>query len=289
MQSLTFLHSGSRRALASGLAAAMLILSFVAFPSVRAAADGFLQTFRAQSVIFLPVDMARLQQIQNAGGSLETMFITKPQIVGNPTTTQVNSADKAAKAVGFAPQLPSTLPGKTNSTVMNVHGSTTVSAQVNVDNIRQAILAMGINDVNLPQALGSAPITAQVPPFLETQYIATNYEMTLVQGRSPSVSLPAGVDLAELGKAGLRVLGMPADQADQMSNQIDWSSTLVIPFPTDLNNISQVQVGDAQGMLVDTGNSSILYWQHGDHFYVLEGKGLNFTDADLLAAARSMK
>ena len=73
---------------------------------------------------------------------------------------------------------------------------------------------LGIDDVSLPDALGAAPITVDVPAFVETRYHGANYELTLHQGHSPSVTLPDGVDLAQLGKAALRLLGMDADQAE---------------------------------------------------------------------------
>ena len=42
METLSFIRPGQRRALFSGLAAAMLVMSMVVFPSVRAAADSLL-------------------------------------------------------------------------------------------------------------------------------------------------------------------------------------------------------------------------------------------------------
>ena len=84
-----------------------------------------------------------------------------------------------------------------------------------------------------------------------------------------------------------------------MSRQIDWSSTLVVPFPEGLDNVVRVQVGDAQGLMVISGNrpepglepntNIIIYWQHGDRFYILQGTGSRINADSLLLAAKSVQ
>jgi hypothetical protein len=119
--------------------------------------------------------------------------------------------------------------------------------------------------------------------------------LQLIQGRAPLVNLPDGVDLRQLGRAALRVLGMAPEQADALSNQIDWSSTLLFPFPSDLSSVRQVSINGAPGMLTTGGTrggrTSQLYWQRGDHFYVLELEGVQSAEAVqiLVQAAESVK
>ncbi len=299
MQVISPMRQSKRRALFSGLVAAMLLLSFISVPALRAAADSLLQTFRVKSVVFVPVDAARMQQLGSLLSDPTSLFITVPTIVGTPKATKVSSVAEAARLAGFTPEQPSTFPSAPASTQFTVHDTMSVQAQVNIENIRKLLATAGINNVTLPDALGSAPITADVPAFVESTYSDTDYKLTLVQGRSPSVTLPGGVDLAQLGKAGLELLGMQPDEADQMSRQIDWSSTLVVPFPANLSNVLQVQVGNAPGMLVSAegssksiegaGNMAVVYWQNGDHFYVLAGQGPKMTNDILLLAARSVR
>ena len=154
---------------------------------------------------------------------------------------------------------------------------------------------LNVRDVTIPDALGTAPIVVDMQPSLESHYRGANYDLKLYQGVSPTVKLPDGVDLAQLGKAGLRVLGMDPAQADAVSRSIDWRSTLVFPFPTDLQNVRQVSVGNSQGLLVgserggDQGREPQwrMYWQRDNHFYMLEGRNLN--EAEMLAAAESIR
>jgi hypothetical protein len=299
MQPPSPIRQSRRGALFSGLAAAIVLLSFISFPALRATADSLLQTFRVKSVVFVPVDPARMKQLGNLLSDPTSLFITQPTIVGTPKATQVSSLKEAAQRAGFTPEQPSALPSAPTFTQFIVHDNMRVQAQVNIDNTRKLLATAGINDVALPDALGSEPISADVPAFVESMYSGANYKLTLVQGRSPNVTLPAGVDLAQLGKAGLELLGMQPDQADQMSRQIDWSSTLVVPFPANLSDVLKVDVGGAPGLLVSSGGASnnvdsarhnlVLYWQKGDQFYVLAGQGSAINNDILLLAARSVR
>ena len=103
--------------------------------------------------------------------------------------------------------------------------------------------------------------------------------------------MPDGVELAPLGEAALRVLGMEAGEAARLSRQIDWTSTLILPIPTDVASIQRVAVGNAEGMLVGDGSDDgrrMLYWQNGERFYVLQGSG-SIGESELLAAAESVR
>jgi hypothetical protein len=299
MQTYSLKRSGPRRAIFSGAAAALLLLSMLAFPSMRAAADQFLQSFRANSVMFLPVDANRLQQLEQANFDPSTLFLSKPEIVGTPKSDKVGSTGEAASIVGFQPGQPSDFPAALTLTDITVHEQMNMQAQVNVKTIRDLLQSMNINDVTLPDALGSAPIKAEIPPFVQTSYAGSGYHMTLVQGHTPTVTLPEGVELAQLGEAGLRVLGMQPDQAKELSRQIDWSTTLVVPFPEGMNDVLRVRIGDAQGLLVTSeampdkinagGTHAVVYWQKGDRFYALEGSGASMNPDALLVAANSVK
>jgi hypothetical protein len=299
MQTIASNASRGRRTAISGFVALMLVAGLLMLPSARAAADAFLQSFRAQSIVFVPVDASRLEQLAQTKLDPSTLFLSMPRVVGTPTTSHVASASEAAGLTGFQPLQPATLPGPTTSTEITVHGDMDVQAQVNVKTVRDLLAALSITGVNLPDALGDAPISAHVPAFVQSRYAGADYSMILVQGTTPTVNLPKGVDLAQLGKAGLLLLGMKPDQADAMSKQIDWSSTLVVPFPENMSNVLRVQVGSSQGMLVTAepspneinagGTHAVLYWQNGDRFYVLEGSGANMNPDTMLLVARSVK
>jgi hypothetical protein len=307
MEPVHRLWASPRRGLLAGIAAIVAVLSLLALPPVRAAADQLLQIFRVQNVVFVPVNPERMEQLQQLDIDAETLFIAEPEVVNNPAPPRtVASVDEANAAVGFAVQQPVTLPSAPVSTTIQVTDRSTMQFQVNVESARQVLTAMGVNDVTLPDSLGAEPIVADVAPAVHTIYSGDTYELMLFQGRSPDITLPDGVDLRQLGKAALRLLGTAPEQAEAMSQQIDWSTTLLFPIPTDVRAMQQVTINGANGLLVsgrsdgeEAGFSNgdedrrgqrgqVLYWQNGDRFYVLQASG-RMSQTDLIAAAESIR
>jgi hypothetical protein len=281
---------------AAPLTAIVLVAAMFALPAVRAAADQLLQVLRVQTVVFVPITQERMQQLKNINFDNKTLFLAEPTITNQPGEPQeVATADAAAAIVGFPVEQPATLPNPPTQTAFRVTGRTIAEFQINVASARELLQLTGVDDVTLPDALGAQPITVDMAPAVLTTYTGDGYQLQLIQGRAPLVNLPDGVDLRQLGRAALRVLGMAPEQADALSNQIDWSSTLLFPFPSDLSSVRQVSINGAPGMLTTGGTrggrTAQLYWQRGDHFYVLELEGNQGAEAVqiLVQAAESVK
>lgn len=291
--------ASARRRLATGLSiAAALVLAFSLVlglvPGAGAAAAQFLQMFRAQSVIYVSVSPTRVQQVQQLQLDPNTLFLSKPTRIGpEPTQQTADSLTQASGLAGFTAQEPSSFPSAPTTTTYLVDGQSAYQLQVNVKTLREALTTLGVTDVTIPDALGAQPITIQLPPTVRSQYAGKDYTFSLIQGASPTVTLPDGVSLAELGRAALEVYGMSPSEARALSQQIDWRSTLVFPFPTGMSAIQQVAVGDAQGVLFKaTKNGAreyLIYWQRGSRFYVLEATGNGLSVAEALSAASSVK
>jgi anti-sigma factor RsiW len=280
----------ARRSWLIAAAAAMAIISLLIFPPVRAAADQLLQVFRVRSVVFFPVDPARISQLQQQDVDMPALFAKAPTITNSPAPPRdVASAAEASQAVGFTVHEPTTLPAAASESTITVRDRTIFSLQVNVDAMRQMLAIAGIEDVTLPDALGDEPITVDVGAWTEQRYEGQDWTIELFQGRSPDVTLPDGVDLAALGRTGLRVLGMTEAEADTISRQIDWTSTLVVPIPPMVQDVRSIKVNDRDGLLLGAGGGNwLLYWQDGENFYILETDGA-VSDAQVLAAASSMR
>ena len=287
----------SRRATGFGVAAAVLLaLGLVVglVPGAGAAAAQLLQIFRAQSVIYVSVSPTRVQQLQQLPVDPNTLFLSKPTRIGPAPTQQVaGSLTQASALAGIVAQAPTSFPSAPETAAYMVEGQSAYQLQVNVKTLREALATLGVTDVTIPDALGAQPITIQLPPVVQAQYEGKNYTITLIQGLSPTVTLPDGVNLSDLGRAALEVYGMPPNEASALSRQIDWRSTLVFPFPAGMSTIQQVAVGDAQGMLFRaTKNGArdyLIYWQHGSQFYILEATGSGLGVADALSAASSVR
>ncbi len=268
------------------LAAALVAVALLALPPVQAAADQLLKIFRVQSVVFVPVDRDRLRELEQLDFDASTLFVAEPTTVvdpGEPVT--VATADEAAAMVGF-PVIQPPLAGQDTSTTYAVRGRSVQEFQVNVEAARQLLQAAGVTDVTLPDALGSGPIRADIPPMVVTSVSGADYRLDLIQGRSPEVTVPDGVELEQLGTALLRLLGTSPEKAAALSAQIDWSTTFVLPFPAGMSGVQTVQFGDITALQVSSrrsdGRALQLYWQRGDRFYVLSTQG-NVDDATVSA------
>jgi len=278
---------GRNRSLLAGLALVVAVVSLLALPPVRAAADELLSIFRVQKLMFVPVSRDRLEQLNKLNFDKDTLFVAKPTAQRSAPLRDVASADAAAEAVGSAIGQPTAFPSAPLSSEFKVSGPSKMQFQVNVAAARQLLELMGVDDVSLPDALGAAPIAVDVPAFVQAHYHGANYELVLHQGHSPSVTLPDGVDLSQLGKAALRLLGTPAADAEVASRAINWNNTLLFPFPADTDDIRQVTVGGENALLISGGGRGDqhrqLYWQHGDTFYMLQASG-SLSEVDMIAA-----
>jgi hypothetical protein len=243
-----------------------------------------LQVFRANSVVYITVSPQRVQELENLQAYQSTLFLSPPQQVGGKAAPQqVSSAQQADALTGVTTREPTTFDTPPVSTTYSVLPRTSYQFQVNVQTLRQILSALNVTDVTIPDSLGSQPIAVTLPAAVRTQF----------EGTTPTATLPPGVDMAQLGQAALEVLGMPADQAKDLSKQIDWASTLIFPFPAGVSGIQKVYVNGVTGVLVDTdtntSNEYMLYWQQGDRFYVLQVTGGGASITGILATANSIK
>ncbi len=270
--------SGRSRGIAAAALTVLLLAGLFALPPVRAAADSLLSVFRVQKVLFVPVGRDRLEQISQLKGEQAMLFVGKPDSNDRTPPRTVGSAAEAAAATGYALHEPASLPAAPTSTIYNVISGGSKSFTVNVDAARQLLSALDIRDVTLPDTLGTAPIQVDMAASASTEYVGPGYAITLRQATSPNVTLPDGVDMAQLGYATLRVLGSSPEQAELLSRQINWNSTLLVPFPTDTNNLRQVTVNGEPALLMTNGprnsQGGAIYWQQGGTIYILQGSDL---------------
>lgn len=299
---VTQLFMGRWRSVLVGFAALVLVAALLTLEPVRVAATQFLGVFRVRKFAVITLDPAqveRLRSLEEKVSSSQGFPFGETKVLKEPGAPRpVASVDEARAELGIPVRLPRTLPADINSTpVLRVQDGG--AAQMTVDRARaQALLdALGRSDLKLPAALDGATIEFTIPKSVIAEYGDGPSALHLIQMSSPTVNLPPGVDLAQLGEIGLEVLGLSPDEARRLSGAIDWSSTLVIPLPSEMGSFQEVTVDGVTGILINArpqpttpkgpvrGGYSLMWAKHGV-VYNLTSRG---NPTDLLAAANSMQ
>jgi hypothetical protein len=123
--------------------------------------------------------------------------------------------------------------------------------------------------------------------------LGDNAKLTLVQAPSPEVVLPEGIDPIAFGQLGLQALGIPADDALRMAQEIDWTSTVIVPLPTDIARSTEVTVDGVTGLLLEEtrqnrfGKGSVLVWEKDNIVYGIDGE--NVEPGRLIQVADSLR
>ncbi len=106
----------------------------------------------------------------------------------------------------------------------------------------------------------------------------------LFQLKTPSLDVPANVNVDRVRADLLRSNALPPQLAGQLLAIQDWKSTL--PVPVVRGQAKQVPVDGVTGTLVSgEGPDPVLFWQKDGVLYVMSASG---SEQDLLDAARSL-
>ena len=276
--------------------AVALIASVILFPSVRASAQAFLDLFRVRNFTAVSVSPDRLQQLKEAKLELKTMIGEKVETIREPGPFQnVDSPSQAGAAAGITVKVPTILPAGLKADTVSWRGPGEARVTADVQRLRQVLETLAIRDVTVPVALDGQRIDIRMPPVVVQRFKSERRQARLFQSRSPEVGLPSGVDLANLGEIGLRILGLSPAEARRLSQNIDWRTTMLIPVPGNAGSFRQVQVSGQPGLLVTHETTTpegrkreggIVLWSEGDMVYALGG---DVFSADLLQMANSLR
>lgn len=293
----------SRPAWAAVALVAILAVA-MAFPPVRAAASSFLQLFRVEQVRIIPVDLDSLPGEMENSAQLEALFSENVKIEENGETQEVASADEAAALAGYSLRLPAALDSQQEISYQP-GGSATFT--VDLELARAVMHEMGRDDLALPDSLDGAVVKADIPNSVVVQAgdcqvkergnrdpdqeysLEPGNCTTFMQMPSPVVSAPPEMDLEELGKIYLQVLGMSESEAALFAGNVDWTTTFVVPVPRGRADYKEVQVDGVPGTLIyDTGYRPVysLLWVKDGMVYVLTGPG---DEAKALELANSIQ
>ena len=266
----------------AALAALLLIFAF-SFPSVRVTASELLSLFRVQNfaaVSISPEQLAVLEQVAESGiAPGELTFIDEPGDV-----TSADSLEEASEVAGLDTVRTIRRLGNPNEIFVVDGGSARLD--IDVEGARGILEAVNADPMLLPDELDGASVHATVPAGVEQLWYD---EVSFYQSASPLVEYPDGLDTVVLGEALLRVLGLSEDEAQRLAQEIDWTSTLLLPIPTEFASFNEVMVNGTSGIAITSldGSGSAVVWQEDGILYMLSGETL--TVEELLSFAGSIR
>lgn len=244
----------------------------LSIPSVQVLASNFLRLFRVQQVTVLPLDMTSLQDARydpTVGQAISQALSDQVKITRQPgKPVEVTDAAQAEKQAGFKVRLS----GGTSLSLFRLNVQPGIAFEGTFDQAlaEQVLEALGKSNLKLPAGLNGAVIKANIPDAVTAAYGECRYNpnpekagatggpslavgdncLLLVQMPSPTVDTPPDLPITKLAEIGLQVLGTAPDKAAQLANQIDWTTTLVIPVPRGEVTNQTVNVDGTDGTLI---------------------------------------
>jgi hypothetical protein len=257
-------------------AAVLVVAGLLTVPTVRAAAAEFLLLFRVSTFVAVPVDPSRLDAMRTSNLDIDGLLGQQVRVLEDPgPPVAAASVDEASARVGFDIRQPEWLPDNTEILEVQTTGPRAVEITADTAQLSQVMDALGITDLAVPQNLDGQVSTLRVPPVVMIRYEHNaRFRTRLMQTTTPEIHLPAGVDLSTLGEIGLRVLGLPADEASRFARAIDWETTMIVPIPPIARSFKEVTVNGHQGVVIgfqrdEESPTTMVIWSTGDRLFGL--------------------
>ena len=255
-----------RLSTAVSLAITLLVITF-SFPAVRAAASDLLSLFRVQkfaAVSVSPEQLAILQRVAEEGVMPGELIIDQEP----GALTPVDSVAEAARLTGLTAV--STLPTLGDPTEIFISSGGSGQLVIDEANARSLLETANLNPDLLPAGIDGARITVATFSGVEQRWADGT---TLLQTDSPVVQYPEALNPALLGEALLQLLGLNPIEASRLARQIDWTSTLLLPIPSNLATFQEMQVSGVSAIGLNSldGTMNGLVWQKDGRLYVLAG------------------
>ncbi|HEV2426468.1 MAG TPA: zf-HC2 domain-containing protein [Terriglobia bacterium] len=300
---------GQRWVLAScaGLAVGALAVS-LSFRPVRGWAERVLEMLRVEKVEVVPVSTALpdIQTQERATKMLNQLISDNLVVTMAPGKPQdASSAEEASRLAGFHVRVPT---ARADAPHFDVEGEQAYHMTLNRDRLQSIFDELGRSDIQLPASVDGAEVAVHIPRGVLLRYGTTSDKqlldsadqaahaaasgdlskasqidlknlLVLAEIPSPTVSVPPSLNLAQVAEAGLELAGLSPDEAHQYVQNIDWTSTLVIPVPREGGAFQKEPVDGVEGTLISTPAmgkrpaSYSLIWIKNGIIYSLSGSG----------------
>lgn len=278
----------------------ILVASFLSVPTMQAAAARLLAMFRVQQVTALPLDPSGLSKFtgdENLSAQMSQLIsdtVVETKKAGDPR--EVGSAAEASEQAGFSVRLPQS---ESAAPALYVHDASAFEATIDRGRAQKLIDEAGRSDIVLPENIDGQLISAEIPAGVSASFgecpkpgeevhsddpdespaSVRQYPdcVMLVEYPSPTVTAPEDLDIRQLVQLGLEFTGMSSEEAQQVSESIDWTTTLVVPIPNNASSFEKVDVDGSSATLVteQTGFDPhyLLMWVKDGIIYCISGWG----------------
>jgi hypothetical protein len=237
----------SLRPLWAGLAVLVVLAGLLFIPQVRATAENFLGLFRVQNIQVLQFNPANLpQDLDQRMMKFDDLMSQQLKQEGFGDAVEVNSAAEASQMAGFDVLGPSDYTGQVKLTYQPAG---TMELTIDVPLMQLVLQEVG-SDLVLPNSIDGQKVTVEISNSVTTllgncptQQASSESDrnlgnltgcISLVQMPSPTVNVPPGIDVEQMGQSMLELLGFSPQEAADFSSKVDWTSTLILPVPTNL-------------------------------------------------------
>ena len=241
--------------IAASIAAAAVTGALLMVPAVRASAESLLARFRVVNFVAVGVDEDRIETLRSEAVNLPDIVGEHVQVLQEPTPpVPMVSAAQAGAAAGITVRLPAWLPPEVELTDIAMTGPGLVRVRADSPRLEQLMDLLGIDDLEVPSGLNGRVADIRIPSIVRVRYqvkCENCARAEFIQAKSPEITLPEGVDLQLLGEIGLRILGLPAVEARQFAQSIDWRSTVLVPVPWGATSFKQVAINGNPGIAIE--------------------------------------
>lgn len=261
----------------ASVAALLLVVGSLAFPSVRERVREVLDLFREHDVIGARFEPSRFEDLRARIGERSPLLLTfgDPEVLeesGPPAVYPTLAAARAA--TGLAPgTFPAPPPGMVLERV-EILDAGRERLRVDRERLVDVLDRLDLVEVGVPRSLAEGSLELYHPRRVTLCYADGERHVRLTQGESPGLRLSSGLDVSLLGEIGLRVLGIEDTLAHGLAGSIDWGATLVVPLPAGAAAFEPVAIQGRQGLLVSAApgaTARTLLWSDAGRLRTLSG------------------
>lgn len=277
-----------RPALAA-LAVLAIMIGVYSFGPTQAIARQLLSVFRVRrfAVIEVNPDLNQMEEVSRV--LEENIFVDEPTVIEDGFEETVATVQEARELAGFEVRVPQNMPGGLSDEGFSVKGHSRAEMQFTGEGLRMILEMADMDAGQIPEDLDQGTVTVDVGAVVAIANPTNNF--SVIQMWRPTVEYPEGIDPALLGEAGLRLMGLPEKQARRIAESIDWTTTALLPVPSEFAQVHELEIAGSPAVLIlprsEAGDQQprCLMWEKDDVVYLINGHA---SREQLVIAAESM-